>query len=114
MQALEVLLVALGSIVPAETVTVSQTLPTAERQGTAIDAVPVAAAGSVVHRHVTVGPATVHTAPPDTVICGRDGPSKRLEVATSDTCWLSLGPLFRVVRLNVAVPFPAVPDVTAV
>ena len=77
---------ALGSIVPAETVTESHTFPTAERQGTAIVAVPFVAAASVFHRHVTVGPATVHVAPPDAVICGRDGPSNRLDVATSDTC----------------------------
>ena len=64
------------------------------------------------HVQVTVCTPTLHVPPTDTLIAGA-GPVKRLEVATSAIFWLSLGPLFVTVSVNVATPLPGDPDVTA-
>ena len=103
-----------GSGVPAMAVPESQTLPTAERQGTVMTAVSLAAYARLVHVQVTVGPATVHVPPDVATIASGDGPLNRFEVATSEMFWLSLGPLLVTVSGKVAVPLPALPPVVAV
>jgi len=111
MHTLDVLLMAFGSLVPAEIVAVSHTLPTADFHGTSILTVSVAAAARFVHVQVTVNSATVQVAFGDAVTVAGGGPMNRLDDTTRATFLLSLGPSFRTVMVNVAVPFPARPAV---
>ena len=73
---------ALGSNVPADTVPLLQTCPTADRHGTAIVAVLTAPTASDVQVHETVPPATVHVPAGVVVIVAADGPVNRLDEAT--------------------------------
>lgn len=107
------LLMALGSDVPADTDVVPQIDPTDERHGTLIVACRLAPVGMFVHEQVTLCPATEQLALPVVTIDGA-GPVNRLDVTVSTTFWLSLGPALVTVTVKVAVPLPAFPTVLAV
>jgi hypothetical protein len=112
-QALPVSLLDVGSVVLALTPSLRQTEPTDDRQGTLIVTVGATPEAIVVHVQVTLWP-TTEQVPPFVVTIDGGGPTNRLEVALSWTCWLSLGPLLRTVTRNVAVPFPGFPLAAAV
>lgn len=112
MQALAVLFVAFGSDVPAVTLPVVQMLPTADRHGTEMTTCPVPPEAIPSHEHVTVWLLAVHVAPDGAVVAGA-GPVKRLEVAVKEMFVTSLGPRLVMTKVNVAVPLPALPLVTA-
>ena len=82
--ALTLLLIALGSDVPARTVAESHTCATADRQGTAMVTRSLAPTGSVAHKQLTVDPATVHVPRGDGMIVGAEGPTKMLELAANE------------------------------
>src|SRR5690349_9984173 len=84
-QALEELLIALGSAVPAESVAVLHTLPTADFHGTSILTVSDAPAARPTHWQLTDDSATVHFAFGDAVTVAGGGPMNRLELASNAT-----------------------------
>ena len=79
---LDELLIAFGSTVPAETVAVSHTFPTADFHGTSIRTVSDAPAARLVHLQLTVDSATVQVAFGEAVTGAGGGPINRLDVAS--------------------------------
>jgi hypothetical protein len=103
-----VLLVASGSIVPEVAVAESQIWPTAECHDTVTDTVTLPPSGIDAHVQITFFPEATQVPPPLATMFG-GGVPKKLELIVSVTFWLSLGPLFVSVTVNVPVPFPGDP-----